>query len=66
MCDPEGLDLRSTARARADIATVAFVVAGVAAASGIVVWSWSSRANASKTTMGLGVAPGLLSLTGSF
>ncbi len=64
-CDPEGLRLRSTAGTRADIATVAFIVAGVAAAGGILVWSWPTS-SATKASVGLRVGPGALAFTGSF
>jgi hypothetical protein len=66
-CDPYGADARTSAQNQADLATVAFVVSGLAIGTGAVLWLTAPRARASVTLVPA-LAPrerGLV-LTGAF
>ncbi len=64
-CDPEGLRLRSSAGSRADVATVSLVVAGAAAAAGVVIWRFSPSAGG-QASVSLHPAPAGVSVIGRF
>jgi hypothetical protein len=66
-CNDEGLSLRHTAGARADLSTGLFVLGAGLAVGGLVVWWIGPKESGAPTaTAGVRVGPGSLSLDGRF
>lgn len=66
-CDAEGFKMRTDAIRLADAASVVLIASGVVVAGGVTLWLTAPRkAPAAKSSAGLVVGPGTLSVVGSF
>ncbi|MEI9937901.1 MAG: tetratricopeptide repeat protein [Pseudomonadota bacterium] len=63
-CSQDSLDARASAESKASVATVAFIVGGVALAGGAVLWF--TAGSSQEKTVALGVGPGAAFVRGSF
>lgn len=63
-CSPESLDDRSSAKSKASVATVAFIVGGAAIAGAAVLWLTAGSSH--KESVAIGVGPGAAYMRGSF
>ncbi len=63
-CDAQSIDAHSSAKSRASISTVAFVVGGIALGGGAVLWFTAARSQ--EKNLAIGIAPGAALLRGSF
>jgi hypothetical protein len=63
-CNQDSMDARSSAQSKASVATIAFIVGGVAVAGGAVLWLTAGPSQ--EKSVAIGVGPGAAFVRGSF